>query len=249
MRLSRRGFMAGLVACPICAALAEAEGAAHWSYEGHGGPGDWGSLDQTYKACSIGSQQSPVDLKGPLPAQVGALHIDWRPEAYTILNNGHTIQANVTNKDTVKLGDTVYELKQFHFHHPSEHAVKGERRSMEIHFVHAHPNGNLAVVGVFVTAGARNAEFAKIIAAAPTTEGEKTLRAPINPNRLLPKNRIRFRYEGSLTTPPCSEVVDWNVFEHPIEADEADIARFKAIFPMNARPIQTTGRRFLLKGI
>jgi carbonic anhydrase len=248
MRLSRRGFMAGFVACPICAGLARAEGAGHWSYE-HGDAGQWGSLDQTYKACSIGSQQSPVDLKEPLPAEVGPLHIDWSPETYMILNNGHTIQANVTNRDKVKLGDTVYELKQFHFHHPSEHAVNGERHAMEIHFVHAHPSGNLAVVGVFVTPGARNAEFAEIIAAAPANEGEQNLGAPIDPNRLLPENRIRFRYEGSLTTPPCSEVVDWNVFEHPIEAAEADIARFKAIFPMNARPIQTTGRRFLLKGV
>ncbi|WP_294541681.1 carbonic anhydrase family protein [uncultured Rhodoblastus sp.] len=249
MRLSRRGFIAGFIACRVCAGLARAEEAAHWSYEGKDGIADWGRIDPTYKACSIGAQQSPIDLKQPMPAQVGGLHIDWKPEAYKILNNGHTIEAVVNNPDSVKLGGEVYQLKQFHFHHPSEHAVKGERHAMEIHFVHAHPNGDLAVIGVFIKPGARNAEFAEIMALAPATAGEKKFGTPIDPNRLLPKKRIRFRYEGSLTTPPCSEVVDWNVFEQPIEVAEADIARFKAIFPMNARPIQTTGRRFLLKGI
>lgn len=102
---------------------------------------------------------------------------------------------------------------------------------------------------MFIQPGAKNADFAALMAAAPTTEGEKMLGAPINPNHLLPRDRLRFRYEGSLTTPPCSEVVDWNVFEHPIEVAEADIAKFKAIFPMNARPLQLTGRRFLLRGV
>lgn len=138
MRLSRR-FIAGFVACPVCAGLgaglARAEGAAHWSYEGKDGVADWGSVDPTYKACSIGSQQSPLDLKEPLTAEVGGLHINWKPEAYNVLNNGHTIQVNVTNADTVKLRDTIYGLKQFHFHHPSEHAVGGAHHDMEIHFV------------------------------------------------------------------------------------------------------------------
>lgn len=248
MRLSRRGFIAGFVACPVCAGLSRAEEATHWSYEGKDGVADWGKVDPNYKACSIGGQQSPVDLKHTLPAEVGSLHIDWKPEAYVILNNGHTIEALVDNPGSVKLDEEVFTLKQFHFHHPSEHAVNGVRHEMEIHFVHANPNGDIAVVGVFVTPGERNEQFAEIIAAAPAKDGEKMFTAPINPESLLPKNRSRFRYEGSLTTPPCSEVVDWNLFEHPLEVAEADIARFKAIFPMNARPIQTTGRRFLLKG-
>ena len=141
-----------------------------------------------------------------------------------------------------------FELKQFHFHHPSEHALGGERTAMEAHFVHANEAGKLAVVGVLMKAGAPNAEFSAIMATAPETEGKKALAAPLNPEALLPTNNRRFRYEGSLTTPPCSEIVDWNIFETPIEVDAADIAKFKSIFPMNARPLQAMGRRFLLKG-
>ena len=118
---------------------------------------------------------------------------------------------------------------------------------MEAHFVHANETGKLAVVGVMMKAGPRNADFAAIMAAAPKMEGANKLAAPLNPKGLLPRDRARFRYEGSLTTPPCSEIVDWNIYEQPIDVAAADIAAFKSIFPMNARPLQATNRRYLLK--
>jgi carbonic anhydrase len=248
MKMNRRGFLAGVVACPICAGLALAEGAAHWTYEGHGGAEEWGKLDSKFEACAVGSQQSPMDLRDPVKAEVGALKIDWKPEAFSVANNGHTIQANVAGKSGLSLDGRDYELKQFHFHTPSEHALDGKRTQMEVHFVHAHASGGLLVVGMFMTPGAKHEGFAAIMAAAPKTEGAQTLAAPLDLFAFLPKESARYRYEGSLTTPPCSEVVDWNVLAEPIEVAAEDIDAFKAIFPMNARPLQPANRRFLLRG-
>jgi carbonic anhydrase len=120
---------------------------------------------------------------------------------------------------------------------------------MEVHFVNAAADGRLAVVGVFMQPGRKNAAFAAIMQAAPRTEGEKTLGEPVDPRHFLPAGKALFRYKGSLTTPPCSEVVDWNVFEQPIEVAESDIKAFQAIFLMNARPLQPLNRRFLLRGV
>jgi len=248
MSLNRRGFIVGLMTCPICAGLAMAESTPQWVYEGKDGVADWGKLDKKFEACGIGSEQSPVDLTRPITAAVGPLRIDWKAEAFDIENNGHTIEAEGHAMGGILLDGKPFELKQFHFHHPSEHALGGARTEMEAHFVHANEAGKLAVVGVLMKAGPRNAGFAAIMAAAPKTEGKQALTKPLNPRGLLPRDRTRFRYEGSLTTPPCSEIVDWNVFEEPIHVAAADIEAFKAIFPMNARPLQAMGRRFLLKG-
>jgi carbonic anhydrase len=247
--LNRRSMLAGLLACPVCAGLARAEGASpHWTYEGHGGAGDWGALDQRFKACAVGAEQSPIDLRKATKADIGALKIDWKPEASKVVNNGHTIQINVAGASTANLDGDAFALKQYHFHTPSEHALDGARTDMEVHFVHANAEGKLAVVGVFMKAGAKHDGFAAIMAAAPKAEGEAALPAAVDPRKFLPKSKARFRYEGSLTTPPCSEIVDWNVFEQPIQVAESDVTAFVKLFPMNARPLQTIGRRFLLKG-
>jgi carbonic anhydrase len=246
MNLSRRSFFAGLIACPICAASARAE-SAHWAYEGHGGPADWGELDKSFTACSIGTQQSPIDLAGGIKADLVDLAFDWKPQAYKIANNGHTIQANAAPGSTIGLDGARFELKQFHFHTPSEHVLNGRRSAMEVHFVHADANGQLAVVGMLMKAGNALPAFAAIMADAPSKEGEKTAAAPIDPNSFRPESRTLYRYHGSLTTPPCSEIVNWNVFTNEIEVAQADIAAFQALFPMNARPLQTMNRRFLLR--
>ncbi|MCW2316554.1 carbonic anhydrase [Rhodoblastus acidophilus] len=248
MNLNRRGLLAGLLACPVCAGLARAEG-AHWAYEGHGGADEWGKLDSKFQACAVGAEQSPIDLKKATKADIGTLQIGWTPEANKIVNNGHTIQLNVAGASTAQLDGEAFVLKQYHFHTPSEHALSGARTDMEVHFVHANAAGKLAVVGVFMKAGAAHKGFSAIMAAAPKAEGEAALAAAIDPKSFLPKTKARFRYEGSLTTPPCSEIVDWNVFEQPVEVAESDIRAFVNLFPMNARPLQAIGRRFLLKGV
>lgn len=245
MAVTRRSFLAGLLACPLCSSMARSEGAhAHWSYEA---PQDWGAHDPSAQACAIGAEQSPIDLTGAVKAEILAPKPSWKKRVYEIVNNGHTIQANAAPGDFATLDKRKFELVQFHFHTPSEHAIDGERRAMEAHFVHADENGDLLVLGALMVAGAPNTTFSAIIDAAPKEEGKATLKAPIDPTALLPKPRKFYRYQGSLTTPPCSEVVNWNVFATPVEVADDDIEAFKALFPMNARPLQAVRRRMVLR--
>ncbi|WP_080422656.1 carbonic anhydrase family protein [Burkholderia ubonensis] len=249
MTLNRRRFLTAAIACPLCASLARADELVHWTYEGHDGTAQWGKLDKKFEACVVGSEQSPLDLSTPIEAKIGGLDVNWVSEAFSVVNNGHTIQANVSSKSSLSFRGENYELKQFHFHTPSEHAIDGKRTEMEAHFVHANSSGKLLVLGVFMRAGRTHDDFTTIMATAPKTSGAKTLPTAIDPASFLPKDRTRYRYEGSLTTPPCTEVVDWHVFAQPIEVGAADIATFKALYPMNARPLQSAKRRFVLKGI
>jgi carbonic anhydrase len=238
-------MMAGLSLCPLCASTGLAA-EHHWSYEGEAGPDKWGSVDAANKACSIGSQQSPIDISGTIAARQPSLKLGWDKRPDTIVNNGHTIQLGLPEGSTLEMDGRKYSLKQFHFHHPSEHLVESKRFAMEAHFVHA-ADDRLAVVGVLLVPGRSNPVFRKIVTTMPAEEGAPVAAdAAIDPNRLLPAERSYFHYEGSLTTPPCSETVDWIVLRHPVEVDESDIARFAKLYPMNARPVQQRDRRFIL---
>jgi carbonic anhydrase len=238
-------LFAGLTLCPLCACNTFAS-ENHWSYEGGAGPERWGGLDAAYASCSAGSQQSPIDIAAPIETRQPPLRISWSKRPDTILNNGHTIQCDFTEGNTLNIDDHSYMLKQFHFHHPSEHLIQGKRFAMEAHFVHAGADG-LAVIGVLMVAGKPNATFKKIVSTMPSEKGRSIPADPaIDPARLLPARLSYYHYKGSLTTPPCSETVDWLVLAQPVEADEGDIARFAELYPMNARPQQNRDRRFIL---
>ena len=238
-------IFAGLALCPLCASVGFAS-EHHWTYEGEAGPDKWGGLDPADAPCAAGGQQSPIDITGAISARQPPLQISWGKRPNKMVNNGHTIQLSFAEGDTLQMGDRKYTLQQFHFHHPSEHLVEGKRFAMEAHFVHAAPDG-LAVVGVLMLPGKPNAVFKKIVSTMPPEEGPPVPADPaIEPSRLLPAQRSYFHYEGSLTTPPCSETVDWIVLVHPVEVDEVDIGRFAKLYPTNARPVQQRDRRFIL---
>ncbi len=220
--------------------------APHWEYGGNTGPSHWGDLSPAFKACSIGLQQSPIDLHGYVGAQLNNITVSYKATPFEVVNNGHTIQVNVLPGSSIMLEGVQYNLLQFHFHHPSEHLLDGKPFEMEAHFVHISDAGVLAVLGVFIKPGQTNALMAPIWANMPAKPGKKSSSAKISPQDLLPKNRSYLRYYGSLTTPPCSEKVIWSVFNEPVEASESQARKFSALFPMNARPAQNLNRRFLL---
>jgi carbonic anhydrase len=243
-------LFAGLALCPLCAPRGFAAD-AHWGYEGADGPAKWGDLDAANRACSVGTEQSPIDIGQTIKAQLGALNITWAKNVDTIVNNGHTIQLNAGDSSVLAVGSGGnYRLVQFHFHHPSEHLIDGKSFPMELHFVHANAAGSFAVIGVFMAAGRTNAVFSKIVSTMPEKEGPAVKADPaINPNGLLPATRSYYRYSGSLTTPPCSQTVDWLLLTEPLQVADADVARFAKLYPMNARPVQKLNRRFVLRSV
>ncbi|MBR0829221.1 carbonic anhydrase family protein [Bradyrhizobium manausense] len=238
---------AALALCPLCKPAFAAEG-AHWSYEGGNGPTKWGDLDAANKACSIGAQQSPIDIDHPIKSQLPTLKLSWPKSADTIVNNGHTIQLNFAEGGSLMLGDVKYKLLQVHFHRPSEHTIAGKNFPMEAHFVHRADSGGLAVVGVLMAEGKPNAAFSQIVKSMPVKEGPAVKAdAGFNPSALLPQKLGYYRYTGSLTTPPCSEIVEWLVLADPISVAATDVAAFAKLYPMNARPVQKDNRRFVLR--
>ncbi|MBI1209759.1 MAG: carbonate dehydratase [Azospirillum sp.] len=249
----RRSVLTGLLAapiCPICASLAQAaEGhISHWTYEGHEGPEHWGELSPEFKTCEVGKQQSPIDIDHSIHAGISEIKINWQSKIpLHIVNNGHTIQINCPPGSTVEHDGAKYILKQFHFHHPSEHLLDHKTFEMECHFVHLAEDGkSLTVLGVFITPGAANPVLGEVFKAMPKTAGEVKTETTIDMSALLPADKSRYFYEGSLTTPPCSEIVDWEVFRTPITASAEQIKTFVDIYPSDARPAQPLNRRMIL---
>ncbi len=235
-----------ILSCLTLSSAYAAEG-PHWTYEGHGAPAEWGALSPDFAACERGHEQSPIDLHAAIPAMLADPVVQWEPTPLKILNNGHTIQVDVAPGSKMMLAGEEFSLAQFHFHHLSEHTVEGKHAQMEIHFVHKGASG-LAVLGVLVEEGPANPLIAKIWDKMPKKEGAVTVPdAMISPQELLPAgDATAWRYAGSLTTPPCSEVVSWVVLHKPITMSAEQLAAFAALYPNNARPIQPLYRRQLL---
>ena len=222
----------------------------HWSYSGEHGPAHWGEVAPDDAVCGNGKSQSPIDFASAAAkaGKNGAFNIHYESGAVALLNNGHTVQADVNDAaDTVSLDGASYTLAQFHFHTPSEHAVNGKHYPLEMHFVNKDAGGHIAVVGVFVKTGAENKLLAPVFSALPSTETPAGTHAgkPVQVDiaAVLPKNLKAFVYTGSLTTPPCTEGVHWIVLEQPIEMSSAQIEAFKTIFHDNHRPLQKTSGR------
>ena len=166
-----------------------------------------------------------------------------------IMINGHTIQVNVAADSYIVYNEITYDLLQFHFHSPSEHTINGEAAAMEIHFVHQDPNsGTLAVVGIMLTEGQDDNEaYAAIFDFLPADVGEPERTGdPLSLVDLLPESQTFYTYQGSLTTPPCSEIVRWLLLDTPVSLSAEQIEAFTAIYAYNARPTMPLGARDLL---
>jgi carbonic anhydrase len=254
-QLLGKGLLAatGIAASSLfgCSSLLSAskEKGKSWGYIGKEGPENWGNLSEDFSVCQTGKSQSPVNLQSAIDADLTPLKIDYKDTPLRIINNGHTIQVNYQARSTLILDDEPYELLQFHFHNPSEHKVEGKTLPMELHLVHKSKKGSLAVIGVFLEKGEANPTLQKIWQEIPMKKGsERTIsKININASDLLPENKDYYRYFGSLTTPPCSETVNWIVLKEPVEISDSQVQKFAKIFPMNARPVQEVEQRFLLE--
>ena len=224
-------------------------GGAHWGYTGHGSPEHWGDLSPSYQLCGTGKNQAPIDLHAMIEAELKPLQIAYQPGGSEVVNNGHSIQVNYKPGSSLDVDGHVFELKQFHFHTPSENTIEGESYPMEMHLVHVDQAGNIAVIGVMFTEGAENAELAKAWSVMPQQADQKAIAGEtLDATALLPANRDYYRFNASLTTPPCTEGVTWIVMKDPLTASAEQVKKFAHVMHHpNNRPVQPVNARPVLK--
>lgn len=240
-------IMFSLLAVQLISTSSFAEEEKHWSYSGADGPEHWDELNADWRMCGSGRNQSPIDLRETIDADLPELILDWtNPGITDSVNNGHAIQANTKPGNYTTIAGHRYQILQFHFHSPSEHLIAGQSYPMEVHLVHSDEDGNLAVIGVMFEIGERNALLDQIPSFRspdqPPPDG------PVDFNQLISSRTEYFSYNGSLTTPPCSEGVKWTILKTPITASADQIDRFVDTFD-NAtnRPVQPANARTILE--
>jgi carbonic anhydrase len=232
----------------LAAAHSAAQTTAPWSYEGKTGPLVWGKLDPAYKACSKGREQSPIDIRGArLNKALKPIEFHYIAGPVTLENTGHTIVVHVDPGSYIVAGGVRYELVQFHFHHPSEEAVKGKLTDMDIHLVHKSADGRQAVIAVRLVEdrGSANAVMATLWQHLPAATGAtEKVTDMVSAGGLIPADPGYWTYLGSLTAPPCTEGVRWFIFEQPLSVSRDQLRAFAAIYKMNTRALQDPhGRR------
>jgi len=224
------------------ASMSAAQTATSWNYFGKTGPLGWGRLDPTYKACSDGHQQSPLDIRGAhLNKSLQPIEFHYIAGAQTIENNGRTIVVHVNPGSYIVAGGTRYNLLQYEFRTPSEEAVKGKLTDMGVQLLHKSADGQMAILAVRLAENqdAPNAVLATLFSALPRKSGETAKIADmLNPGGLLPSDRGYWTYLGSLTMPPCTEGVRWFVFQQPVTLSRTQLRNYTSLFRMNKRPLQ-----------
>ena len=230
----------------ILATLSLHSYAASWGYEGNTGPNHWDKMDPAYTTCSTDKEQSPVNIEShhAKHSKLPELSFKYTIKTVEVTNNGHTIQVNVPAGNTLRIDNEEFELKQFHFHTPSEEKIDGKSFPMDAHFVHIAQDGRIAVVALLFKEGRKNQAMSPVFNTLPNVGKTRTL-AAFDLSNVLPPHGGYYQYQGSLTTPPCSTGVTWLVMKTPVELSHDQIAAFRQFYRMNARPIQPLNSRVI----
>ncbi len=242
---------------PICTAILftllsttafAKELALRWNYLGEEGPAFWHTLDDTYRNCHEGFHQSPINLSNPIAAQMQDFQLSYTPVTVLASNPGYTLVADFkTPGNSITLKGETFPLIEMHFHQPAEHPMNGKIYPLEAHFVHINADGAIIALGVFLEEGPENPGLKALVSAFKTAnDTEHAVQVLFNPNDLQPPKGPFYRYEGSLTTPPCREGVTWLVQQTPITLSSEQLAMIKSLMETNARPVQKMHARMLL---
>jgi carbonic anhydrase len=243
---------------------------AHWSYEFEGQ--DWTG------DCSSGRDQSPIDFSKPNSRPVvddKAFKISYPKviDGCTIENNGHgspqismpqflnSSQPESLLFPSVSLYRHTYYLVQIHFHCPSEHSFEGYHGDVEAHFVHADDEGRFLVVAMIMQSNGGKAKLSALSALlqtaleqVPDSPGRADLvNTPIKLHEIMMdgSNQHYYYYKGSLTTPPCSEPVEWIVSPEPQRVSADSVLRLQRLsssgktLNFNARRTQSSKGRLV----
>jgi carbonic anhydrase len=240
-----RSMLVGLVTAAtlfgtVAIVAQEGERHVHWAYNGKDGPKKWGTLDPAYAECKLGHHQSPIDIHHTEKAALPPIQFDYKSSPLSIVDNGHTVMVNYAPGSFITVGDHRYQLTQFHFHHPSEEHINGKGFDMVIHLVHSDGKGNLAVVAVLLKPGKANTALEAVWDHLPKVKNKVTAVESVSVNAadLLPADRGYYTFEGSLTTPPCTEPVTWFVLKAPEEISNGEVEVFARLYPHDSRPVQ-----------
>ena len=216
----------------------------NWSYSGLTGPEMWGDMKPEYKLCKSGKLQSPIDLIWSRPQTKSEIRFAYNESDYQMIDNGHTIKATFSPGNKIWISGKEYNLVQMHFNSESEHTISVTQYHLEDHFVHKNDKGELAVLGVLFVEGNTNPYLESMWQQLPSQKNRSvasTVR--FNPRHLIPQIMTHYNYSGSLTTPPCSEGVNWNVFNTPLELSSEQLNHFRVLYANNYRPVQPTNSR------
>jgi len=239
--------LCAILGFPVAAQASDVKHTSHWAYTGHEGPSHWGDLSKDYHACKAGKSQSPIDISASKYGSANPVSISYNSKAVSILNNGHTIQVNIADGSNITVSGKSYKLLQFHFHTPSEHTINGKHADMVAHLVHKSADGQLGVIGILMKKGKTNEALAQFWPHMPQKAGTKAnLSVKANARDLLPSDLSYYNYSGSLTTPPCSEGVNWLVLMNPVEVSAKQIATFTSVIHKNVRPVQPLNGREII---
>jgi len=214
----------------------------HWGYEGEEGPDHWADLG--YPDCS-GVEQAPIDIPAGTSVHSADISFNYNSTALNIVNNGHSIKVEYDEGSSIEVENMTYRLLQFHFHSLSENTIMGEHSDMEMHLVHQSDTGEYAVIGVMIDSGSENDAYAPIWEHMPAEEGEVETISGVNVDAddLLPVIKTYYRFDGSFTTPPCTEGVNWFLMNTSVELSTEQIDAFKEIYSNNYRPVQPLNDR------
>ncbi len=218
---------------------------AHWDYLGVEGPQHWGMLSKKYMTCETGNRQSPINITMTHHGDhQQKLIFHYQTSLLHEMNNGHTIQVSHVSGCRVDLNDHKYKLRQFHFHSPSEHHIEDKAFPMEMHLVHQDDSGHALVIAVMMETDAPQLVLSKLWKWLPEqTKKEVSIPLELSLTDILPTNTDHYAYLGSLTTPPCTEGVQWIVLKEPMHITQQDVDQFVHIIGHNARPIQPLRNR------
>ncbi len=189
--------------------------AVEWGYDAPGGPQNWASLAEEYSACGDGKQQSPIDITGYEEGDAEAIAFFYGTDAAAVRNDGKAVYVDYGPGNTLSIGRRTFELKSAHIHSPSEHRIDGASLAAELHLVHADADGQMAVAAQLFSLGEPSPTVQAILDAAPAAGKTVSAKFGLNAGGYTPGELDYYRYDGSLTTPPCSEPVEWYVLREP----------------------------------
>ena len=217
-----------------------------WDYAGETGPDRWADLSGDYAACAEGERQSPIDIRGAQPTEGAAPRFDYRGESTHLKHLAHSVYIHFGDTNTLTTGAGEYILRQIHWHTPGEHRVEGKSAPMELHLVHTRGSGEVAVVGVFYELGAADPAIQRWIEAMPPDAPSNSDDLQLAARDFQPPGAVCYHYEGSLTTPPCTEAVDWFVMRERRTISAVQLAALNELTAGdNNRPIQPLNGRWI----